>query len=63
MIALFVVYLFLQSIIMFNMLIASMGDAFDGVRAQEEELFLMSRAKFIDHHQASLRNKAIRKLW
>jgi len=31
-----------------------MGDAFDGVRAEEEELFLMARAMFIDQYEASL---------
>lgn len=44
------------------MLIASMGDAFDGVRAAEEELFLMARARFIDQYEASLSSKAIRKM-
>lgn len=62
MIALFVLYVFLQSIVMFNMLIASMSDAFDGVRAAEEELYLMARAMFIDQYEGSLSNKAIRKM-
>lgn len=62
MIVLFVLYLFLQTIVMFNVLIASMGDAFDGVRAEEEELFLMARAMFIDQYEASLSNTAIRKM-
>lgn len=60
--AIFVLYLLLQSIVMFNMLIASMGDAFDGVRAEEEELFLMARAKFIDQYEASLTKKEIQKM-
>lgn len=47
---------------MFNMLIAAMGDAFDGVRADEEESFLMARASFIDQNEASLTEKEIKSL-
>eukprot|EP00210_Caulerpa_lentillifera_P003382 g3226.t1 len=59
-ITLFVLYLALQTIVMFNMLIAAMGDAFDGVRAAEEESFLMARAEFIDQYEASLSNDSIK---
>eukprot|EP00210_Caulerpa_lentillifera_P003425 g3268.t1 len=59
-ITLFVIYIALQSIVMFNMLIAAMGDAFDGVRAAEEESFLMARAEFIDQYEALLSEKSIR---
>eukprot|EP00210_Caulerpa_lentillifera_P003373 g3217.t1 len=53
-IAIFVLYLALQTIVMFNMLIATMGDAFDGVRAAEEESFLMACAGFMDKYEAAL---------
>eukprot|EP00210_Caulerpa_lentillifera_P003424 g3267.t1 len=59
-IAIFVLYLALQSIVMFNLLIAAMGDAFDGLRVAEEESFLMARAEFIDQYEALLGQKAIR---
>eukprot|EP00210_Caulerpa_lentillifera_P008149 g7783.t1 len=59
-IAIFVLYLALQAIVMFNMLIAAMGDAFDGVRAAEEESFLMARAEFIDQYEASLGDNEIK---
>eukprot|EP00210_Caulerpa_lentillifera_P003362 g3206.t1 len=59
MIVVFVLYLILQTIVMFNMLVAAMGDAFDGVRAAEEESFVMARAQIIDQYEASLSNKQI----
>eukprot|EP00210_Caulerpa_lentillifera_P003379 g3223.t1 len=59
-ITLFVIYIALQSIVMFNILIAATGDTFDGVRAAEEESYLMARAEFIDQYEALLREKAIR---
>eukprot|EP00210_Caulerpa_lentillifera_P003348 g3194.t1 len=58
-IPIFVLYLALQTIVMFNLLIAAMGDAFDGVRASEEESFLMTRAEAIDQFEASLGNIGI----
>eukprot|EP00210_Caulerpa_lentillifera_P007821 g7463.t1 len=50
----FVLYLSIQAIVMFNMLIAIMSDTFDKVKSTEEEQLLMGRAQFIDACEAAL---------
>eukprot|EP00210_Caulerpa_lentillifera_P003335 g3182.t1 len=59
MLPIFILYLAFQMIIILNVLIAAIGDAFDGLRSIEEELFLEDRADFIDRSEASLTKKKI----
>eukprot|EP00210_Caulerpa_lentillifera_P008888 g8480.t1 len=58
----FVSYLSSQAIVMFNMLIAIMGDTFDKVKSTEEEQLLMGRARFIDACEAALTKREVKKL-
>eukprot|EP00210_Caulerpa_lentillifera_P003430 g3273.t1 len=58
----FVLYLSIQSIVMFNMLIAIMSDTYDRVKSTEEEQLLMGRARFIDACEAALNKNQIKKL-
>eukprot|EP00210_Caulerpa_lentillifera_P007815 g7457.t1 len=55
----FVLYLSIQAIVMFNMLIAIMSDTFDKVKSTEEEQLLMGRAQFIDACEAALTKSQI----
>eukprot|EP00210_Caulerpa_lentillifera_P001037 g1000.t1 len=59
---LFVLYLSIQSIVMFNMLIAIMSDTYDRVKSTEEEQLLMGRALFIDACEAALSANQIKKM-
>eukprot|EP00210_Caulerpa_lentillifera_P003428 g3271.t1 len=58
----FVVYLSIQSIVMFNLLIAIMSDTYDRVKSTEEEQLLMGRARFIDACEAALTKNQIKKM-
>eukprot|EP00210_Caulerpa_lentillifera_P001043 g1006.t1 len=58
----FVLYLSIQAIVMFNMLIAIMSDTYDRVKSTEEEQLLMGRARFIDACEAGLTKKQINKM-
>eukprot|EP00210_Caulerpa_lentillifera_P003347 g3193.t1 len=60
MIPIFILYLAFQMMIILNLLIAAIGDAFDGLRSIEEELFLKARADYIDRSEASLSKKKIK---
>lgn len=46
-------------IVMFNMLIAIMGDTFDRVKSTQAQQLLMGRARFIDACEASLTNEKV----
>eukprot|EP00210_Caulerpa_lentillifera_P008054 g7691.t1 len=58
----FVLYLSIQAIVMFNMLIAIMSDTFDRVKSTEEEQLLMGRARFIDACEAALSERQIKEM-
>eukprot|EP00210_Caulerpa_lentillifera_P007825 g7467.t1 len=58
----FVLYLSIQAIVMFNMLIAIMSDTFDKVKSTEEEQLLMGRAQFIDACEAALTENQIKSM-
>eukprot|EP00210_Caulerpa_lentillifera_P007813 g7455.t1 len=57
-----VLYLSIQAIVMFNMLIAIMSDTFDKVKSTEEEQLLMGRAQFIDACEAALTKNQIKSM-
>eukprot|EP00210_Caulerpa_lentillifera_P008889 g8481.t1 len=58
----FILYLSIQAVLMFNMLIAIMSDTFDKVKSTEEEQLLMGRARFVDACEAALSEKQIKKM-
>jgi len=54
-------YLSIQMVVLFNMLIAIMGDTFDRVKSIEEQL-LFGRARYIDACEAALSWEEIKEL-
>ena len=50
----FLCYMFVETVVLLNMLIAIMGDTFDRVRSREELQLLKGRAKYIDAGEAAL---------
>ena len=53
----FVSYIFLETVVLLNLLIAIMGDTFDKVRSREESQLLKGRAKYIDAGEAALNHR------
>ena len=60
--AAFVIYLITLVILLLNLLISTMGDTFDKVRSNEDDLLLMNRAKFIDACEAALSESERKKI-
>lgn len=56
----FVVYMGVEMIVVLNMCIAVMGDAYDRVKKEEDIQMLIGRAHFIDACEASLSTRQIR---
>ena len=50
----FILYLITLVILLLNLLISTMGDTFDRVKRNEDDLLLMNRAKFINSCEAAL---------
>ena len=53
-VAAFILYLITLVILLLNLLISTMGDTFDKVKSNEDDLLLMNRAKFINSCEAAL---------
>eukprot|EP00210_Caulerpa_lentillifera_P008920 g8511.t1 len=58
----FVSYLSVQAIALFNTLLAIISDTFDKVKSTEEEQLLIGRARFIDAREASMSEGQIKKM-